>query len=171
MKTSKVVALSAITTAFCILLLTFGAYVEVFDLSCLFMASLALMLPLTKGYKLGGFLSYLASVILGFILTGARFQILIPFTMFFGLHPLANYLQKQYKINAFLATVIKTVWFVATLFITYYFTKMFIVEHETVEKYINWIILIGGSVVFLIYDRLMYAFQRSLEKIISRLKL
>lgn len=171
MKYSKVIALSAITTAFCTILLVFGAIVEVFDLSCLFMASLVIMIPLTKGYKLGAFLSYLASVLLGFILTGARFQILIPFTMFFGLHPIVNYLQKQFKINKILATALKAVWFVATLFITYYFTKMFIVEHEIIEKYINWVILIGGTIVFLIYDPLMDKFQESLVKIVARLKL
>lgn len=171
MKYSKVIALSAVTTAFCIILLTFGAYVEVFDLSCLFLASLTLMLPLCKGYKLGAFLSYLASVLLGFILTGARFQILIPFAMFFGLHPIANYMQKEWKINKILALFIKTAWFVATLFITYYFTTMFIVEHEIVKKLINWVIPIGGSLVFWIYDFLMDSFQQKMLAIVNRLKL
>lgn len=171
MKYSKVIALSAVATAFCAIFLVFGAYVEVFDLSCLFMASLAIMIPLAKGYKLGAFLTYLASVLLGFILTGARFQILIPFAMFFGLHPIANYIQKQYKINTVLAIAIKTVWFVGTLFVTYYFTKMFVVEHEIIEKYINWIIVIGGGLFFLVYDFFMAAFQRSFDKLVDRLKL
>lgn len=171
MKYSKVVALSSVTTAFCTLLLVFGAYIEVLDLSCLFVASLVLMIPLSKGYKLGAFLSYLASVLLGFILTGARFQILIPFAMFFGLHPIANYIQKERNINKILALIVKTVWFVATLFVTYYFTKMFLVENAMLEKYINYIIVIAGSLFFIVYDILMDGFQRSITRIISRLKL
>ena len=171
MKYSKVVALSSVTTAFCTLLLVFGAYIEVLDLSCLFLASLVIMIPLSKGYKLGAFLSYLASVLLGFILTGARFQILIPFAMFFGLHPIANYLQKQFNINKILALIIKAVWFIATLFVTYYFTKMFLVQNAMLEKYINYIIIIAGALFFIVYDILMDGFQRSITRIISRLKL
>ena len=54
MKYSKVIALSAVSCALAIILLVTGAYIEVLDLSCLFMASMALMLPLAKGYKLRG---------------------------------------------------------------------------------------------------------------------
>ena len=168
---SRVIALSAISAAFALVLLVLGSYIEVLDLSCLFMASLALMLPLAKGYRMGGFLAYLASALLAFILTGMRLQVLIPFAMFFGLHPLANDIQRKYKINVILATAIKAAWFIATLFVMYYFTSMFIVEHEVIKQYINYVLVIGGGLVFIVYDWFMVYFQRAINSIVARLKL
>lgn len=171
MKYSKVISLSALSSALALILLTFGAYVEVFDLSCLFMASLALMLPLSKDYKLGGFLAYLATVILGFLLTGFRLQVMLPFTMFFGLHPIVNYFQKRLKINKILAGAVKCVWFIATLYVMYFFTKMFVAPHEFIEKYIHIFLILGGIIVFFIYDYLMVKFQYAVNSIVKRLKL
>lgn len=171
MKYSKVVALSAMSCALAVILLTMGAYIEVLDLSCLFLASLALMMPLAKDYKLGGFLAYLATVLLSFLLTGMRIQVVLPFATFFGLHPLINYLQKKLKVNVILATVIKTVWFVATLYIMYFATKMFVAPHPLIEKYIHYVLIIGGTAIFFVYDWMMVRFQTSINHIVRRLKL
>lgn len=171
MKYSRVIAISALSSALALILLVFGAYVEVFDLSCLFMASLALMLPLSKGYKLGGFLAYLATTILGFLLTGFRLQVMIPFAMFFGLHPIVNFFQFKLNVNKYLAMAIKAVWFVATLYVMYFFTKMFVAPHPIVEQFIHYFLIIGGIIVFVIYDLLMVKFQVAINAIVKRLKL
>ena len=171
MKYSKVIALSAVSCALAIILLVTGAYIEVLDLSCLFMASMALMLPLAKGYKLGGFLAYLATAILSFFLTGMRIQVVLPFAIFFGLHPLANYFQKQFKISVILATVIKTVWFILTLYAMYFLTEMFVAPNELVQKYIHYILIIGGAALFFVYDWMMVRFQGSINYLVRRLKL
>ena len=171
MKYSKVIALSAMSSALAIVLLVLGAYIEVLDLSCLFLASLALMMPLSKGYRLGGFLAYLATAILSLLLTGFRLQVIIPFAMFFGLHPLVNHLQKRYKINVIIATIIKTAWFVGTLYVMYFATKMFTAPNQLIEKYIHYVLIIGGIIVFFVYDWLMVRFQQSMDVIIKRLKL
>ena len=136
MKNAKVIALSAISAAIALLLLIAGAFFEILDISCLFFASLAIMLPLTKNSRAGAFLAYLASGILGFILTGMRLQIIIPYVLFFGLHPIINdFLQKK-NVNRILGAVLKTMWFVGVLFIVYYFTSFFVVENEIVKQYI-----------------------------------
>lgn len=171
MKYSKIVALSAVSSAIGLVLLLIGAYVDVLDLSCLFMASLALMLPLSKGYRLGAFLSYLACVILGFLLSGFRIQIMLPFTLFFGLHPIINDLQLKYKFNKYLAIILKTIWFIGTLFAMYYLTQIFVVENEIVKQYIVPIIAIGGAVLFWVYDIFMFKFQEMINKIVQQLKL
>lgn len=171
MKYSRVVALSSVSTALAVIFLIIGSYIEVLDLSCLFMASLALMMPLAKDYKLGGLLSYVATVILAIFLTGMRLQVIIPFAMFFGLHPLANYFQKRLKINLVLATVIKTVWFIGTLYVMYFATKIFVSPNEFIEKYIHFVLIIGGAVIFIVYDKLMHRFQKAVNSIVFRLKL
>ena len=171
MKYSRIIAISALSAALALILLVFGSFVEVFDLSCLFMASLALMIPLAKDYKLGGFLAYLATAILGLLLTGFRLQVMLPFAIFFGLHPIVNYFQFRLKINKYLAIVIKTVWFIVTLFIMYFFTNMFVSVSPLVERYIYYFLIIGGAVFFVIYDYLMVKFQIGINAIVKRLKL
>ena len=171
MKYSRIIAISALSTALALILLVFGSFVEVFDLSCLFMASLALMLPLAKNYKLGGFLSYLATTILGFLLTGFRLQVMIPFAMFFGLHPIVNYFQFRLNFNKYVAVAVKTVWFVLTLYVMYFFTNMFISVHPIVEQFIHYFLTIGGAIFFIVYDYLMVKFQIGINAIVKRLKL
>ena len=171
MKISRVVSLSAMSTALAIICLVFGSAVDLFSLSCLFMASLALMLPLAKDYKLGCFLAYIASGILSMIFVGIIPHVIIPYAMFFGLHPLVNHLQKQFKINVVIATIIKGVWFIATLYVMYFATTMFVDVHPLIEKYIHYFLTIGGAMVFVIYDGFMVRFQKSINAIVYRLKL
>lgn len=171
MKISKVISLSAVSAAFAVLFLILGTFVEVLDLSCLFMASLALMLPLAKEYRLGGFLAYLAAAILGMILTGFRFQVIAPFAMFFGLHPLVNDLIRKYHINVVIATIVKAVWFVGTLYVMYFLTTMFVGIPDFIENNIHWFLIIGGVITFLIYDFFICHFQKAVNAIVKRLKL
>lgn len=171
MRDSKAIALSALSAALAVILLVAGAYFETFDLSCLFLASLCMMLPLCKGYYLGAFLSYVATTLLSLLLTAGRFQIIIPFAMFFGLHALVNEFQIKFKINKILALLIKDIWFLATLFIVYKFTQMFVSENEVLQKYLLYILLIGGAVCFPLYDYLIFKFKASLAILLKRLKL
>lgn len=171
MRDSKAIALSALSAALAVILLVAGAYFETFDLSCLFLASLCMMLPLCKGYYLGAFLSYVATTLLSLLLTAGRFQIIIPFAMFFGLHALVNEFQIKFKINKILALLIKDIWFLATLFIVYKFTQMFVSENEVLQKYLLYILLIGGAVCFPLYDYLFFKFKASLAILLKRLKL
>lgn len=170
MKYSKVIALSAVSAAMCLILLVLGAFIDVLDLSCLFLASLVIMIPLSKGYALGAFMAYLASALLGLLLTG-KIQIILPFAMFFGLHPVVNYLQLKHKVNKVLATIVKAAWFIGTLFAAYYLTTLFVVETEWIKQYIVPIIIAGGAVFFVVYDVFMFKFQDAMNGIVKRLKL
>lgn len=168
---SKAIALSALSAALAVILLVAGAYFETLDLSCLFLASLCMMLPLYKGYYLGSFLSYAASSLLALLLTAGRFQIIIPFVTFFGLHALVNELQIKFKINKVLALVIKEVWFLGALLIAYFLTQLFVFDNELLKKYGLYILLGGGALFFPIYDYIIFKFKRSLDILLKRLKL
>ena len=168
--TSRGIALSAVSAAFAVIFLVLGAYIDVLDISCLFMASLALMLPLTKGFYLGAFLAYIASGILGFVLTGT-FRLILPFAAFFGLHPIVNQLQKKFGINRWLALAIKTLWFAGVMALCYFFTSMFVFENEFLKTYGVYIVIIGGALIFPFYDAIMTRFQYSVNAIVAQLKL
>ena len=81
----------------------------------------ALMVPLSKRFYKGAFLAYVGTVILAVVLGAAvQFWKLVPFAVFFGLHPIANALQIKYKINKWLALLVKAVWFDGMLIASYH---------------------------------------------------
>ena len=177
MKRSKVIALSAVCSAFAILCLTLGAVIEIFDYSAIFMASMCSMIPLAKGSKLGGFMTYLATLLLSCIFfVGVRPDLVLTYGIFFGLHPTVNYLFKEKKINKILSLVLKIVWFVLSIILIYTLFSGFLFEESlltnpTFQKYAYLILAVGGAILFVVYDLVMMHFQKALDKMIEKLKL
>lgn len=169
MKDSKKITISAISTALSIVLLILGTFVPMFDLSCIFLSSLIIMLPLYKKTIKGALLSYLSTILLSFIFTGSRFEVIIPYAVFFGLHPIINELQLLKKWNKWLLFILKAIWFIGTLFVIYYLTEMFTDLNEKFVKFINILIPIVGFIFFIFYDSCMFYFRRCLEKILKRI--
>ena len=172
MKKSKLIALSAVSTAFATIFLVMGAYISVFEYSGIFMASLCMMIPLTKKSVWAGLMTYMATALLCLLFIGGRWVIAITFAMFFGLHPLANYFFENKKIKWVIALPIKEVWFLGTLLFLYFFFQEFVAfEFEWAQKYALPILLIGGGLLFIAYDFIMIRFQRYLDIIVKKLKL
>ncbi|MBR5438828.1 MAG: hypothetical protein IKV61_01225 [Clostridia bacterium] len=172
MKSGKTIALSAISTALCTILLVFGAYFPTFDLSCLFMASLAVTLPLAKNSYKGAILTYLASLLLALIFASSNFTVIVCFAVFFGLHPILNYylISKNKKpINIF--TIVKVVWFIALCYVMYYLLNMFTDVSEFLKESAIYILFIGGLVIGFVYDVAFTRIQTVSILLIKRLKL
>ena len=119
---SHEIALSALACAIATIFLTVGIYSAVLLFTGYLFACIALMLPLAKQSYRGYILAYLATCILALIFNVAGFIDLLPFIMFFGLHPLVNELQLKTRINRWVAFGIKAVWFDATLWVIWKFT-------------------------------------------------
>ncbi len=171
MKAGKLVALSAITASLGVVFLVFGAYFSTFDLSCLFMASVCIMFPLSKDTVKGAFLSYVAIVFLSLILCGGKFYISILYAVFFGVYPIVNYFQlKKLKTFSWL-TIVKMVWFILTLVLMVYLFKIFTVSNPILEKYMLLIVIVGGGVFFIPFDIIMLRFQKTTKILIEKLKL
>lgn len=179
MKNSKLIALSAIATAFSIIFMTLGAIVPALDYSGIFMASICVMLPLSKKSVKAALLTYGATLILAALLVGAttsRWEIVIIYGLFFGLHPTVSYIMKEKNFNKIVGILLKTIWFVGVLIFIYFFFTEFLFDEsflnkEWVKKYIYLILIVGGGVIFVVYDFLMDRLQRSADAIVNRLKL
>ena len=139
----------------------------------------ALMVPLSKQFYLGGFLAYLGTVVLAIVLGAAwQFWRLVPFIMFFGLHPLINALQMRFNINKWLALAIKALWFDLTLWVAYHLIFGGILGgeqadsdfYEFLNKYILLVIFIGGTLIFWLYDYLVFKCQIGVNKLIYRIR-
>ena len=150
------IALSSLACAIATIFLTVGVYSELLLFTGYLMAAVALMLPLSKQSYVGYVLAYFATTILSLIFNAARFFDLLPFIMFFGLHPLVNELQLRVRINRWVACAIKALWFDATMYLTWRFLFGMTTTVAFVDKLIIPIILIGGTAFFGLYDYLTY---------------
>lgn len=135
------------------------------------------MLPLSKNFYGGCALAYVGCVLLTLILGAvSRVWALVPFIVFFGLHPLANALQLRFKINRWLALVIKIAWFDLTCWLSLYVVfggvlgDTSVQFYELLNKYVWAVILVGGSIFAFIYDYLMFKAQTMVNAIVYRIK-
>ena len=144
-----------------------------------FVGILALMLPLSKQFYLGGFLAYAGACVLALVLGAVvKFWDLIPFIIFFGLHPLVNSLQVRFNINKWLAFALKAVWFVGTLYAGYFMIYYGLIGAglmqtkfmEAAEEYVPYIIPAAGALIFFVYDYLIFKCQIIINRLIYRIK-
>ena len=166
--TAYEIALSALSCALATIILTVGVYSEVLLFSGYLIASIALMLPLAKQSWWGYALAYGATCILAFIFGASRFWDIIPFAMFFGLHPLVNELQLKTKINRWLACAIKAVWFDVTLWLIWKFVVL-TTGVDFLDQYIIPIIGVVGTAFFVFYDYVMYKWRYAVNSLVKRI--
>ena len=173
MNKSKVVVLSALSSAFATISLVVGSYFPNLSLAAAFTASVFMMLVLVKRSYKGGIMAYLSTVILSGIFTGffTRWDALFPFIIFMGLHPLVNVFLEDKKVNKIVAIIAKDIWFVVSLTLMHLLTKVYIGDNEFINTYIYPILIVGGALIFPLYDYMMEWFFKTLENIMKRLKL
>lgn len=166
--TAYEIALSALACAISTIILVLGVYSDVLLFTGYLLATVALMLPLAKKSWWGYALAYIATCILSFIFAAARFWDIIPFAMFFGLHPLVNELQLKTRINRWLACAVKAVWFDITLWLIWKFV-VFTTGVTYFDKYIIPIILVVGTALFILYDYTMYKWRFWVNNLVRRI--
>ena len=135
------------------------------------------MIPLSKQFYAGDALAYIGTCILA-VLQGAMGEVwlLVPFVMFFGLHPLANALQLRFKINKWIAYIIKALWFDFSLWVMYVLVfgssigDPSLPVYQAINDYILLFIFIGGSAVFFLYDYAMFKCQMLVNEFVHRIK-
>lgn len=173
------IALSAISCAVAVAFLSLGIISGALLATGYFIGIIALMVPLSKQFIKGDFLAYVGTCILTLILGAAvKFWELVPFIMFFGLHPLVNCLQIRYKINRWLAYVVKAVWFDCTLIAGYWLVfgglfggNLLPAElYDFINNYIYILIFTVGTAAFFIYDYLIFKCQIIVNQLVYRIR-
>ncbi len=164
------IALSALACAIATIFLTVGVYTEVLLFTGYLFACVALMLPLSKQSYLGYILAYLATCLLTLVFISFRFWDLLPFIMFFGLHPFVNEMQLKIKINRWVACAIKALWFDLTMYLTWRFLFGMTTTVAIVDKWIVPLILVFGTVFFVFYDYLTYRCRAIVNTTVNRLR-
>ena len=167
--TAYEIALSALACALATIFLTVGIYLDVLLLTGYLLACIALMLPLAKGSYIGYALSYAATCILTFIFTASKFWDLLPFIMFFGLHPLINELQLKVKINKWVACGLKALWFDGTLYVIWRFVYAMTTPIPYLDRFVIPVILVVGTVFFVFYDYAAYKWRAAVNVLVHRI--
>ena len=93
----------------------------------------------------------------------------VPFILFFGLHPLVNHLQLRFRWNKVLLLLIKIVWFDAAAYLTWRFVFDMTTSFDWIDEYILPVIAVGGSLLFVAYDILIFRCQRAMDKLVARI--
>lgn len=172
------IALSGICCAFAVTFLALGILSGWLLATGYFIGVIALMVPLSKEFYIGDFLAYIATCILTVIMgAAAKFWDIVPFVMFFGIHPLVNALFKKKNFNILLGILIKAIWFDCTLIVGYYLvyggliggTLLPEAVYDTINKYIFLLIFTVGSLIGVIYDLLITKCQQAMNLLIKRI--
>ncbi len=166
------IALSAIACAFAAAFLMLGTLNPFLLAAGYLVAAFALMVPLAKNFVWGASLCYLAA---GLIALPLALWKIIPYFVFFGLHPIVNYLQKRYVHKTplkILCLIGKTVWFDFAMWLSYYvLTSMAgLVFADWINEFFYYVIFIGGSICFVFYDLAIFYCQRSADIAIRRIR-
>lgn len=163
------IALSALASAIATVCLTIGVYSAILLFTGYLLACIALMLPLAKKSYAGFTLAYLSTCILALIFNASRFFDLLPFIMFFGLHPLVNELQLHTKINRWVACAVKALWFDLTMYVIWRFVFGMTTTVAFLDEYILPILLVGGTAFFVAYDYAMYKWRYAVNSLVKRI--
>ena len=168
--TAHEIALAGVSSAIATIFLAVGNFTTVLLFTGYMVASIALSLPLSKKSYLGYALAYVATVLLTLLLIGTAGYIvdLLPFILFFGLHPLLNELQIQFRIHRWVAWVVKVVWFDGAMLLFWWM----IVQTTGVswlDQYALPILLVGGTAFFFFYDRLFFRARQQVFALVKRI--
>ena len=163
------IALSALACAIATIFLTIGVYSEILLFTGYLFAGIALMLPLAKKSYTGYVLAYFSTCILSLIFNVARIFDILPFILFFGLHPLVNELQLNSKINRWLACGLKALWFDGTMYVIWRFVFGMTSTIDIIDQYIVPIILVFGTAFFVAYDYCMYKWRFTVNTMVQRI--
>ncbi|MDE7087507.1 MAG: hypothetical protein K2O67_04870 [Clostridia bacterium] len=173
------IALSGISCAVAVLFLSLGILSGWLLATGYLIGVIAMMLPLSKNFLKGGAFAYAATCILAVILgAAAKFWDLVPFIMFFGLHPLISVLINKIKHGFWIFLPVKALWFDAMLIVGYYLVFGGVMggtlfpEHvyQTVNDYFFLLVFTVGTAVGIIYDILVSRCQLAVNFTVARIK-
>lgn len=167
--TSYEIALSALACALATVFLSVGAYSEILLFTGYLVGSIALMMPLAKRSYRGYVLSYIATCLLTLLFTSYQFYNILPFVMFFGLHPLVNELQLKIKINRWLACALKALWFDGAMYLTWSVVFQIVTPYAWINEWSWLIILVFGTLFFVFYDYLTYRARAIVNTLVARI--
>ena len=172
---SRLIALSAISSAMTAIILTLGAYVQLIDVFTIVAASIFVTLPLYYNSFKASLLTYLAGGVIAFMISGFNYlSIVFPsYFLFFGVYPIVQhaFMQKG-KTAKILGTILSMIWFIAIAFGLYFFYTGLIGPLSDFPKWIldnvYYFIPAFAIVFYLIFNRFILVLGRFTNQLLKR---
>lgn len=166
------IALSAIACAIATAFLMLGTVSPFLLMTGYLVAAFAVMVPLSMNFYRGAFLCYLAA---GLIALPLGLWKIVPYAVFFGLHPIVNRLQKNFvkkKPFHILCEIGKVIWFDFSLWLSYYILTAMsgMVFPKYIEEFLFLVIFPGGTLIFAAYDVMIFYCQKSADIALRRIR-
>ena len=164
-------ALSGIASAIAALFLTLGTLNSYLLMTGYLFGTFAVMLPLARQFPWGSAMTYVASSLLSLLFGSiGYFWRLLPFLVFFGLHPVFNYFQVKKRWNRVVCFIVKAVWFDVMLYLVWLFVFGMMTNFPVLDAYMPWIMFPVGILLFYPYDYMMFRCQMSVDALVSRIR-
>ena len=162
--------MAGVSTAIATLFLAVGNFTSILLFVGYMVASVALSLPLAKGSYIGYAMAYVATVLLTVLIIGTAGYILdlLPFILFFGLHPFLNVLQEKLQVKRWLAFLIKCVWFDGAMWLFWWLVVQ-TTGVSWLDAYALPIVLVGSTIYFVLYDYAFYRLNKQVFALVSRI--
>ena len=173
---SKIVSISAISSALCAIALTVGAYIELADLFSLVISSVFVVLPLYLNSYKGCFLTYLAGGVIAFLLSGFNIISLVfpSYFAFFGIFPILRSFMIEKKFNKIGRYVISIIWFLAIAYGMYFYYTL--IMQGVIDDLPLWItqnvlyfIAPIAVFTFVVYDRFISVMRVFVDKYLGKI--
>ena len=172
---SKIISISAVTSALIAIFLTFGVYVEVFDLWAVVIASMLVLMPLYYNSYLGAILSSVSGGVIALMLSGFNvFSIVFPaFFGFFGFYPIFKMFFVLKNKNKVVKTIIGLIWCVVAIYGIYlYYTFVMQINDLDLPKFLMeniYLVLLPVSVLFyFLFDKFVLVAKFTIDKYAKR---
>lgn len=168
--TAYEIALSSVACALATILLSIGTLSSVMLLTGYLLASLALCLPLVRQSYAGFVIAYGTACLLTLLFGGfAFFFRLLPFILFFGLHPLFNEVQIAKKLNRYVCFIVKALWFDGALILTWWLVFDMTFGVAFLDQYFVAVAFTLGTAIFFLYDVLHFECRKQVDKALLKL--
>lgn len=164
---TREVAYAAVASALSAAFLAVGFYLQLAEFLWYFLATMMIMIPLTRGYIRGALFAYAVSSLLGLLLCAFQFYFILPYVVFMGLHPVVNAFMDKQHFNVWVGHLIKAVWFDAAVYLIIRFTQLFLFIDLRAGGWTLAIVLGVSTLVYFFYDFAIRLVSRSLQRRIS----
>ena len=172
---SRLISLSAISSALVAIFLTIGSYIEVADLCMLVVASVFVLLPLYYNSFKASFLTFLVGGVIAIILSGFNFALIFPaYFLFFGLYPIVKQLIMQKRLDNTLSIVIGLVWILIAFYVCYFYYTLVLGFSVSdlpygLNDYVLYIVGMLAVVFYFVYDRFIFVVKFTLDKYLRKI--
>lgn len=165
-------ALAGLGTALSIVFIVLAYYIKNLSLSLNILASVGIMLPLTKGYYREGLLSAIASCVIGFFIVNIS---ILSFVLASSFYVVFTILWNNKKWNKILGYGIKLAYSFFVFYILYQVVNLITIDFTLLPQmanlpviYLYLIMNIVFSIAFIVYDFVAVQVFLYLQKIINK---